>query len=158
MDETSAKLVSALQELERERWQIAGKIDAIKSALKLAGVVLPQYHPVFRNKHEFEYTTRQPFSNMGLTDACERIVKDHAPEWLSKNQVTELVEMGGYKSDAQATKNSVEVTLRRLASRGRIEIAKGKGRYGNRYRWTPPVNPEVNPALNKDQPGDEPVA
>jgi hypothetical protein len=146
MDETSAKLLSALQELERERWRISGKIDSIKSALKLAGVAVPTHEPVFRNKNEFEYTTRQPFSNMGLTDACERIVRDHTPEWLSKNQVTELVEMGGYKSDAQATKNSVEVTLRRLASRGRIEIAKGKGRYGNRYGWTPPVN--------KDQPGE----
>jgi hypothetical protein len=154
LDETAARLISVLRELERERWRIGGKIEAIKSALRLAGVPLPAHEAVFRNKTEFEYTTQQPFANMSLTDACERVVKDHTPEWLSKNQVTELVEMGGCKSDAQATKNSVEVTLRRLASRGRIEIAKGKGRYGNRYRWTPPMNP----AFNKDQPGDEPVA
>ena len=93
-------------------------------------------------------TSGTTFSPKGLIDCCERIVNDHQGEWLNKGRVAYLLERGGYTSGARELANSVDCTLRRLASLGRIAAQKCRGPHGNQYRCltAAPANPELKPA------------
>ena len=66
------------------------------------------------------------------------VLEDHRAMdvWLDKGQVEYLLSLGGYQFKAKNPTNSVEVTLRRLASGAnpKCEVEKGAGPHGNRYR------------------------
>ena len=134
MDATAERLIEALQNLEREEWRIAQKINAVQTALRLAGVALPL--PAAAGEIEQRYARSHCFAGKRLTDSCERIVKDHQGEWVAKRWVVYLLESGGHVTRGKLV-NSVDVTLRALAARGRIEAKRTLGRDGNRYRWMP---------------------
>jgi hypothetical protein len=134
MDPTAARLVEELQNLEREQWRIARKIAAVRSVLNLAGVELGP--TAMADENEDRYARSHLFAGKPLIDSCERIIKDHQGEWLAKRRVAYLLERGGYTSRGRIV-NSVECTLRRLASLERIEVKRSRGRDGNQYRWVP---------------------
>lgn len=136
VDATAKRLLNQLRDLERESWRISEKIRAIQMALKLAGV-RPATSDFLGapDAKEAEYAVRQPFAELKLTDACEQVLKDYAERWLTKSQVEWLIARGGYKSSAKDPKNSVEMTLRRIAADNRCEVERVRGSHGNRYKW-----------------------
>ena len=134
MDTTAEQLLKVLQGLEREQWRLTRKIAALRTALSLAGVPLPP-HPA-SDANEERYARDHLFAGKRLIDCCERVVKDYHGQWIGKRQVAYLLERGGYSSKGNLV-NSVECTLRRLASLGRIEVNRSRGRDGNQYRFAP---------------------
>ena len=141
VDATTKNLLRQLQELEREGWRIRDKTRSIHVALKLAGIK-PDARTLLggQDSHEYQYAVKQPFAHATLTEACEQVLKDYADNWLTKSQVEYLITRGGYKSSAKDAKNSVDVTLRRLAGDGKCDVKRVRGSRGNTYRW---ISPEV---------------
>jgi hypothetical protein len=140
VDATTKSLLRQLQELEREEWRIREKVRAIHTALKLAGIK-PDIKTISswaQDEHEAEYARQEPFAETTLTEACEKVLKDYGDKWLTKSQVEYLITRGGYKSSAKDAKNSVDVTLRRLAGDGRCDVKRVRGSRGNTYRWISP--------------------
>jgi hypothetical protein len=136
MDATVTKLLNRLKQIEWERLRLGKERDGIYTALAVAGVRPPTDQAQWLPSHkENEYALRQPFSKMLLTEACVAVLKDYVDQWLSKTQVEFLLARGGYESEARDTKNSINVTLRRLAAEGRIEATHARGAHGNRYRY-----------------------
>ena len=110
-------------------------------ALKLAGIT-PEISTIAsaEDTRETEYAWREPFKEGTLTEACERVLQDYSSKWLTKSQVEYLITRGGYRSTAKDAKNSVDVTLRRLAENGKCDAKRVRGSRGNTYRWiSPPV-------------------
>jgi len=136
VDATAKSLLRQLQELEREDWRIREKMKAIHTALGLAGIK-PEVGQVSwgQDPREIEYAVREPFAETTLIEACEQVLKDYADQWLTKSNVEYLITRGGYKSSAKDAKNSVDVTLRRLAEDGKCDVKRVRGAKGNRYRW-----------------------
>ena len=142
MDATTKSLLRQLRQLEFESYHVRDKIKAIQTALRLAGV-RPETNSSqlwASDTHESNYRVTQPFAEIPLTEACEQVLKDYRDKWLTKSQVEYLITLGGYKSSAKDAKNSVDVTLRRLAAEGKCDVTRVRGSHGNRYRW---IAPEV---------------
>jgi hypothetical protein len=131
MDATTKTLLAKLHELERQKWAIGRDIDAINRTLALAGVKPPT--GTTRN-HEIQYVVNQPFAKLLLTDACLSVLRDYGPQWLSVAEVEFLIARGGYPFATADAKNSVSVSLRRLAEQGKCEVERVRGSHGNRYR------------------------
>ncbi|HEY6274408.1 MAG TPA: hypothetical protein VIX19_20675 [Terriglobales bacterium] len=161
MDATAQRLLGVLRDLEREQWRIGHRIAAVRTALSLAGVEPPS--AAVADENEERYARQHLFAGQRLIDGCERIVKDHQGEWLVKRRVAYLLERGGYTSGAKVLVNSVECTLRRLASLGRIEMRRNRGPHGNQYRsvpagWVGPKpgpKPQAKPDHAEPRPDDE---
>jgi hypothetical protein len=85
-------------------------------------------------KLEEEYISNLPFKDKFLPDACLTVVNDHQGMGLDKKQAEYALALGGYPFDAKDPTNSVEVTLRKLASDGRCDVIKGSGTLMSRYR------------------------
>lgn len=136
VDATARSLLRQLQELEREDWRIREKIKAIHTALRMAGIK-PEVGEILwgQSPHETEYAVKEPFAEATLTESCEQVLKDYASHWLTKSNVEYLITRGGYKSSAKDAKNSVDVTLRRIAADGKCEAERARGAKGNKYRW-----------------------
>jgi hypothetical protein len=83
--------------------------------------------------------------------------KNHPADYLTKTQVEYLAKRGGYKFSTADSKNSVAVTLRRLATEGKIEAQRIRGAAGNKYRQkqqkreTVQTTPKQPPASPLDQ-------
>lgn len=158
VDATAEKLLERLKEIEALLWRLRSEKDAINTALAVAGVRITGESGA---KHsvsylESDYTAKKPFAAMSLTDACLKTLVDYSKEydeWLSKTQVEYLVTRGGYKFTAASnTKNSVAVTLQRLADEGRIQVERVRGSAGNKYQYdarkdSKSQNPQRGPAL-----------
>jgi hypothetical protein len=140
VDATTKKLVTRLEEIDRERAALRRERDAITTALGVAGWRPLGAHHTLYTHEETEYSIEQPFRKMSLTDACLKVLRDHADkevneQWLDKNQVEYLISRGGYQFKAGDPTNSVNVTLRRLADEGYCEAHAGKGTRPTRYHF-----------------------
>lgn len=134
VDATSKKLLAKQDELERARWKIDQELRAVRMALNLVGV-RPSDSTDRLDHRESEYYVEHTFTKMTLGEACERILKDFNEQWLSKSQIEYLITRGGYQFSAKDSKNSVGVTLQRLADSGKCGVERVRGARGNRYRW-----------------------
>ena len=132
MDETTRKLVGQLRVLELKQREIEADVEAIQRALELAGVK-PNESEVTTN--EFHYAKSRPFKKATLVNACLTVLKDSEESWLTKSEIEYLVSRGGFEFSAKDSKNSVDVTLRRLGVEGRCEVVASKGKAGNKYRF-----------------------
>ncbi len=134
VDETTSKLVRQLRVLELKQREVEADIEAIQRALELAGVK-PNEREVATA--ESYYAKNRPFKNATLVNACLRILKDTAEGdgWLTKSEIEYLVSRGGFEFSAKDSKNSVDVTLRRLVADDRCEVVLSKGKVGNKYRF-----------------------
>lgn len=143
VDRTTRELLKRLRELESEQLRLARDINAIRRALTLAGV-----RPSVRRLwfHEVEYQATSAFLKSHLTDACLQVLRDAKGEWLTKSEVEYLVTRGGYPFSTQDSANSVDVTLRRLATEGLCEAERVRGSRGNKYRYVPAQQTEKETA------------
>lgn len=146
VDATTKKLLEQLKQLERKDWYIRQQMKAIHTALRLAGIKpdIPSLSGI--DHQESKYAVSESFANASLTEACESVLKDYKDKWLSKSQVEYLITRGGYKSSAKDAKNSVDVTLRRLAGDGKCDVKRVRGSRGNTYRW---ISQEVKEELKE---------
>ena len=143
VDATTKKLLERLRELEQRDWAIRQEISAIHTALKIADVKPPASNRMPKiDEHESTYAIRRPFTSSTLSDACHQILKDYKSEWLSKSQIEYLVNRGGFKFTASDPKNSVDITLRRLAESGLIDVERVRGPAGNKYKCRNQEKPE----------------
>ena len=132
MDETSSKLVARLRVLEVEGRKIEEEKGIITRALEIAGI-----RPTEIETAEGVYAKTRPFRKMSLVDACKRVLTDSEEEWITKSQVDYLITRGGFESLAKDAKNSIDVTLRRLAAEGFCEVDSSRGKLGNKYKFSP---------------------
>lgn len=134
VDATTRKLLRRLEQIEMEQARLRIEHQAITTALGVAGVVLQGFTGEVSTQIENEYEGRQPFAKESLTDACLRVLRDQAGMWLTKAQVEYLVTRGGYKFSTGNPKNSVKITLRRLAHAASPRCEVRASKQGNQYR------------------------
>ena len=131
------KLLKRLEEIEADMVRLHSERSAINTALSIMGVRVEQNRPAhFPSQQESQYAIHKPFADMPLTTACLKVLSDQPGASLTKTQVEYLVTRGGYKFSTSDSKNSVSVTLRRLAEDGKIEAQHTRGATGNLYRYT----------------------
>jgi len=130
MDATVKKLLKRRSELEMQRMRVSIDISTIDRALMMAGIRLS---PEITRGMESEYRNKHPFRDMSLTDACLKVLRDHEGDALTKAQVEYHIAVGGYVSSAKDRRNSVGITLRRLAESGLCAVQRAKGAHGNIY-------------------------
>src|SRR5271157_4061529 len=94
VDATARKLVQRMAELEHERGRIDREIHSIRTALSVAGIKPGKFKSGV-GFHETNYVSKQPFADMTLTRCCEKILKDHRTDWLSKGEIEYLIVRGG---------------------------------------------------------------
>jgi hypothetical protein len=132
------KLFDEKMALQRRRRELNRREAAIDTALEILGITAKE-EAMARGymraaKLEEEYISNLPFKDKSLPDACLTVVNDHQGMGLDKKQVEYALALGGYPFDAKDPTNSVEVTLRKLASDGRCDVIKGSGTLMSRYR------------------------
>jgi hypothetical protein len=147
VDATTRKLIERLDELSKQQGSINRERAAILTALAVAGVrpegIMGKEWP---GELEGRYRSNTTFANKSLREACEIILKDqlkdyrsspmqHKSQWLSKAEIEYLIVRGGYRFATSNSKNSVGITLQRMAEEDVIEVLRVRGQQGNRYRW-----------------------
>lgn len=136
MDATAQKLLEKLTELERQAESLNRKIYSIKTALELIGVRPEDRMPYYEGM-DSSYARMLPFLNTSLVEACKRVLMDHKNQALTKSQIEYFAGLGGYRFATDDSKNSVDVTLRRLVEQGFCTVERSRGPRGNTYRWIP---------------------
>ena len=134
MDATTKQMLDRLSELERKIGMLNSQANSIRTALELVGVRPSDDNPLDESV-DSRYAATVPFYQTTLVEACKRILMDYKGKWLSKTQIEYLAAMGGYQFSTDDSKNSVDVTLRRLTERGFCEVQRNRGPQGNTYRW-----------------------
>lgn len=138
MDATAQKLMQRLQELQEQTNRIARERQSLLLALEIAGVKPKGEGGRMTGTQEAQYEVNQSFRGRSLPASCEMILRDHKGQWLSKSEIEYLVIQGGYQFSTGNSKNSVGVTLQRMADDKIIEVQRVRGQQGNRYRWPLP--------------------
>ncbi|MGA2876101.1 MAG: hypothetical protein ABSE82_11260 [Nitrososphaerales archaeon] len=137
MDATVKKIVEKYQDIQRQIRVLTREAESIKQTLALIGYRPEYLANLFGDgilNEDEKYAETLPFKHSSLVDACKQVLKDHPLNWLSKTQVEYLVTMGGYEFATENSKNSVDVTLRRLGSDGLCQVENNP--QGNKYKWT----------------------
>lgn len=138
MDATALKLVQRLSELDEQQNRILRERTAILTALEVAGVKPKGQAKGFPGSQETNYEVNQTFRGRSLPAACEIVLKDHKGQWLTKSEIEYLIVQGGYGFATGNPKNSIGVTLQRMAEERLCEVERVRGQQGNRYRWPLP--------------------
>jgi len=133
MDETIKRIVDRYHEIQRDIRMLQREAQSLRDTLGSIGYK-PDYFPVLDGKDQDEiYARDRPFLESTLVNACRKVLQDNAGGWLTKAQTEYLVSMGGYRFSTKDRKNSVDMTLRRLVSKGLCEVKTDP--QGNLYRW-----------------------
>jgi hypothetical protein len=132
MDATAKKLIEKMADIQRQIGELRRQSYALSTALEAIGMRVEDDDP-FCDPSDAEYAQNRPFAHTTLVAACKRILRDHRGKTLTKTQVEYLAAIGGYQFETDDSKNSVDVTLRRLADVGFCEVDRQKGPEGNKY-------------------------
>jgi hypothetical protein len=136
MDVAIKRIAEKYAEIQRQIRVLTREAESIKQTMALIGYRPEYLSEVFADSdpsQDEQYAEKLPFKHTTLVKACKQILVDHKFQWLTKNQVEYLASMGGYEFSTDNPKNSVDVTLRRLASHGFCEVENNL--QGNKYRW-----------------------
>lgn len=140
MDATTKKMIDKLSKLRMQVNDLMREVYAIQRTLELVGIKPEEVADdvPFGWACDERYSQSQPFAQTTLVETCRRILTDNRGRRLTKSQVEYLASMGGYRFSTDDPKNSVEVTLRRLAADGFCQVEKGTGPHESQYWWEPP--------------------
>jgi hypothetical protein len=131
VDATAKKLIEKNADLQRQIADLQRQSNALTAALEAIGMRIADDDP-FNQPSDGLYAETRPFSHTSLVAACKRILTDHRDKALTKSHVEYLAAIGGYPFATDDSKNSVDVTLRRLADQGFCTVARSPA--GNQYR------------------------
>lgn len=139
MDEAVKKIAERYEEIQRQIRILTKEAQSIKQVMASIG-----YRPAYLSEafadsgpsRDEQYAEMHPFKHATLVDACKQTLMDHQHQGLTKNEVEYLVTVGGYEFSTADRKNSVDVTLRRLAKEGFCQVDAKMGPKGNTYMWT----------------------
>jgi hypothetical protein len=145
MEPSVKKLVDEWESVRRSRLAMDQRLNAIETALTIMGIRVDDRLLMMRGEvqasryvktTESRYVQEKPFRHTSLSEGCLMVLEDHRDMGirLDKGQIEYLLVLGGHQFKAKDPTNSVDVTLRRLASDGKCEVEKGAGPHGNRYR------------------------
>ena len=134
MDATAKKLVEKMREIQRQIGSLQRQSYALESTLDAIGMRIEDDVP-WEDSWDIKYAKNSPFASTTLVATCKNLLVDHAGKELTKSQVEYLAAIGGYKFDAEDSKNSVDVTLRRLAEGGFCDVGRQRGPEGNKYSY-----------------------
>jgi hypothetical protein len=137
MDATTKKMIDKMSELRREIEDRQRELRAIERTLELVGIRPEEPVPSGLEWDEI-YSGSRPFSRTTLVDACKKILVDFQGARLTKSNVEYLASAGGYQFSTDDPRNSVEVTLRRLAADGFCQVKRGVGPHESEYWWERP--------------------
>lgn len=132
MDATARKLTEKMRELQLMIAAYQREANSISRALEAIGM-RPEDDDPFCDPSDTLYANDQPFRHNTLVATCKKILMDHKGKNLTKSQVEYLAAIGAYPFATDDAKNSVDVTLRRLADRGFCEVERSPT--GNQYRF-----------------------
>jgi hypothetical protein len=136
VDASVKKLLHELRKAEGEKWRAQRRIHSIHTALSILGVKPEACGSMLdEDRYEVEYSAKEPFKGLTLAETCTRILRDYAGKWLTRAQVEYLATRGGYDFSTKDPSNSVDVTLRRMASAGKCEADRVRGSRGSKYRY-----------------------
>jgi hypothetical protein len=135
MDATALRLVQRLKELEEQQGRLTRERQAIMTALTVAGVRPEGPVKGMPGFKESDYHMNRTFKGRSLPASCEIALKDHKGQWLSKSEIEYLIVQGEYEFSTGNPKNSIGITLQRMAEEGLCEVQRVRGQQGNRYRW-----------------------
>jgi len=141
MDATAKKLVEKMAEIQTQMAKLQRQSNSLTAALEAIGLRLEDDDP-FSQPTDATYAETLPFTRTSLVAACKRILMDHRTKFLTKSQVEYLAAIGGYPFATDDAKNSVDVTLRRLAEQGLCQVERARGPAGNQYCWKGPKDDE----------------
>jgi DNA-binding transcriptional ArsR family regulator len=135
MDATSRQLMEMLADLRRKIADLERQADSVKTVLESLGYRHRGTDCAWGDALDVKFAKERPFERGTLADACLKIlVEQRITDYLTKSQVEYLAVVGGFPFSTTNRKNSVDVTLRRLAEQGAIEVERAGGHIGNRYR------------------------
>lgn len=136
VDATARKLVETLGVLRKQIADLQQQERSIKVALESAGIRSQKLGKVGWWEGDClddRYALEQPFKDMTLVNTCKKIISDNTTSAFTKDQIEYLAVIGGYPFLTEDKKNSIDVTMRRLASQGFCQIIRGKGPIPNQY-------------------------
>ena len=139
MDATAKKLIEALATARRQIAALEQQARSISAALEAAGLRASELDFTLGEPRDKTYAETLPFKTISLVNTCKQILYDNQSLPLDKSQIEYLASIGGYPFSTDDSKNSVDVTMRRLAGQGLCEIfpaddlRQPKGRKGNCY-------------------------
>ena len=140
MESRAKKLLKRRDEIDRQikAWKIERK--RINESLRTMGLPGSGGDENSTDTLQKEYMTERPFAKMSLAGSCIRVFKDCPDQWLTTAQVEYLVKCGGYTFSAYDTRNSVAVTVQRLAAVPNtiLQVKRVKGAKGNEYMYVQP--------------------
>jgi len=130
------KLLDRRDVLRRQKTATDTELRQIAKALEIIdpmgyGDRMPWEDNTAAQSMEELYLGAKPLEDLSLGESCLRILNDFRFE-MNKGQVEYLASIGGYPFKTQDPVNSIDVTLRRLASDGRCNVRK-EGAEGNFY-------------------------
>jgi hypothetical protein len=136
VDATARKLVETLATLRRQIASLQEQEKSIKLALESTGLRSKKFGQVGwwpDGCLDDRYALDQPFKEMTLVNTCKKILSDSTTFAFTKDQIEYLAVVGGYPFLTEDRKNSVDVTMRRLAQQEFCQIIRGKGQTPNQY-------------------------
>jgi hypothetical protein len=139
MDATALKILERLKQLDEQQGRIRREQTALLTALEVAGVKPKGAMTGLPGSQESQYRFNGAFKGRSLPASCEIVLKDQKGQWLTKSEIEYLIVQGGYEFATGNPKNSIGVTLQRMAEEGSCEVERVRGQQGNRYRWPLPV-------------------
>jgi hypothetical protein len=146
MDATTKKIIAKLSALRRQINDLTREAQSLERTLEMVGIKPELADDVYLGiTCDARYFNLQPFSRTTLVEACRTILIDNAGRHLTKSQVEYFASMGGYQFSTTDPKNSVDVTLRRLAADGFCKLQKGAGPHESEYWWESPVEVKEKP-------------
>ena len=132
MDATAKKLVEKMRDIQKQLGSLQRQSYALESTLEAIGMRIEDDVP-WEDSWDIKYAKDSPFARTTLVATCKQILIDHVGKEMTKSQIEYLAAIGGYQFDAEDSKNSVDVTLRRLAEGGFCDVDKQRGPEGNKY-------------------------
>lgn len=152
MDATAKKMVKMLMDMEREIARLKYAAQPVREMLESLGIRSKQFDNFWGEEttRDAMYAEELPFRGMTLVDTCKRILADFPTVPMSKSYIEYLSTMGGYPFETEDSKNSIDVTMRRLAKDGFCEIHRREGSTENWYILTKGQFMEMGRGIRKE--------
>ena len=134
VDATKRRIKQTINAIERKMRVLHEQRETLRDMLKITGIDMDEEDVPTPTVNVLDYIDL-PFEGMTLVDACKKIMTDHPGQVLTKAYIERTVKMGGYQFTATDTRNSIEVTMRRLVRDQFCEARRVPGSRAHEYAY-----------------------